>query len=429
MSDDRASASTPRSPSARSPSSRAPTAPCGIYVCGPTVYGRIHIGNARPFVVFLVLKRYLERRGTRVRLVSNLTDVNDKIYDAAKAEGVPSDGARAALLATPTSPTPTGWAWAGPDAEPRVTETIPEIIALIADAGGRTGLAYAADGDVYYRVERFPGYGRLSGRRLDEMISSEPGHGEGVAPRLRPLEGAQGGRGHLVGLPVGPRAPGLAHRVLGDGRDGPRPRLRGPRRRASTWSSRTTRTRSPSPRAPASGAMARIWMHNEMLELGDEKMSKSLGNIAPLVRGARPLARRDGHRVLPDEPLPVASCRSRRSGWPRPQAVVDRLANALRTLDEAVGVPAGGGPRPRPVADDRGGPRPVLPGPRRRLRHPRGLRRPVRDGARHQPRRGRRARRAPPSCARRATSWPSCSTCWASAGSAPRRPATRRPTR
>ncbi len=67
-----------------------PDGTVGIYVCGPTVYGRIHIGNARPFVVFMVLKRYLERRGTRVRLVSNLTDVNDKIYDAARAEGVPS---------------------------------------------------------------------------------------------------------------------------------------------------------------------------------------------------------------------------------------------------------------------------------------------------------------------------------------------------
>jgi cysteinyl-tRNA synthetase len=56
-----------------------------IYVCGPTVYGRVHIGNARPFVVFSVLKRFLERRGSRVRFVSNLTDVNDKIYDAARA--------------------------------------------------------------------------------------------------------------------------------------------------------------------------------------------------------------------------------------------------------------------------------------------------------------------------------------------------------
>ena len=62
----------------------------GIYACGPTVYSRIHIGNARPFVVFSVLKRYLERRGMRARLVINVTDVNDKIYDAARAEGIPS---------------------------------------------------------------------------------------------------------------------------------------------------------------------------------------------------------------------------------------------------------------------------------------------------------------------------------------------------
>jgi hypothetical protein len=62
----------------------------GIYACGPTVYSRIHIGNARPFVVFSVLKRYIERRGQRARLVINVTDVNDKIYDAARAEGIPS---------------------------------------------------------------------------------------------------------------------------------------------------------------------------------------------------------------------------------------------------------------------------------------------------------------------------------------------------
>lgn len=62
----------------------------GIYACGPTVYSRIHIGNARPFVVFSLLRRYLERRGERCRLVINITDVNDKIYDAARAEGVPS---------------------------------------------------------------------------------------------------------------------------------------------------------------------------------------------------------------------------------------------------------------------------------------------------------------------------------------------------
>ena len=147
-----------------------------IYVCGPTVYGRVHIGNARPFVVFSVLKRYLERRGMRVRLVSNLTDVNDKIYDAARAEGVPS--AELARRYSEAYIADTDRLGLGrPDVEPRVTESIPEIIALI-ETLVEMGLAYPAGGDVYYRVERFPGYGRLSGRRLDEMISQEPGPGK-----------------------------------------------------------------------------------------------------------------------------------------------------------------------------------------------------------------------------------------------------------
>ena len=155
------------------PLREGPDGTVGIYVCGPTVYGRIHIGNARPFVVFSVLKRFLERRGLRVRLVSNLTDVNDKIYDAANAEDVPS--AELARRYSEAYIADTDRLGLGrPDAEPRVTEAIPEIVALIATLVDK-GLAYAADGDVYYRVDRFPGYGKLSGRRLEDMVSGEPG--------------------------------------------------------------------------------------------------------------------------------------------------------------------------------------------------------------------------------------------------------------
>src|SRR6476646_953550 len=100
----------------------------GIYVCGPTVYGRIHIGNARPFVVFSVLKRFLERRGLRVRLVSNLTDVNDKIYDAAAAEGVPSDELARRYAGAYIADTDR-LGLGRPDVEPLVTESIPEIVA------------------------------------------------------------------------------------------------------------------------------------------------------------------------------------------------------------------------------------------------------------------------------------------------------------
>ena len=97
----------------KEPVSAGPGGTCGSTSAGPTVYGRVHIGNARPFVVFSVLKRFLERRGMRVRLVSNLTDINDKIYDAASAEGIRSDEL-ARRYSDATSPTPTGSAWAGP---------------------------------------------------------------------------------------------------------------------------------------------------------------------------------------------------------------------------------------------------------------------------------------------------------------------------
>ena len=87
----------------------------GMYVCGPTVYNRIHVGNARPFVVFQLMKRYLEWRGQPVLLVENITDINDKIYVAAARQGVPSDPL-AREMSRPTSPTPSCWAWAGPTA-------------------------------------------------------------------------------------------------------------------------------------------------------------------------------------------------------------------------------------------------------------------------------------------------------------------------
>ena len=117
-----------------------PPGPIGMYVCGPTVYQRIHVGNARPYVVFLWLKRWLERKGYDVKLVENVTDVNDKIYAAARERGIPS--AELARQAT-------GWylkdtddlGLVRPDVEPLASETIPEIVALIEELVER-GLAY-----------------------------------------------------------------------------------------------------------------------------------------------------------------------------------------------------------------------------------------------------------------------------------------------
>src|SRR5918996_6387622 len=118
----------------------------GVYACGPTVYGRIHVGNARPYVIFTLLKRYLEHEGYEVTLVINVTDINDKIYDAAREAGGPSD--RYAAQMTRAYFEETDRLGLGrPDAEPLATETIDEIVALI-EALIEGGHAYESGGDV-----------------------------------------------------------------------------------------------------------------------------------------------------------------------------------------------------------------------------------------------------------------------------------------
>ena len=102
----------------------------GIYACGPTVYGRIHVGNARPYVVFSLLKRFLDHEGFETTLVANVTDINDKIYDAARREGVGSSELAARMTEAYIADTG-GLGLGGLDAEPLATETVPEIVDLI----------------------------------------------------------------------------------------------------------------------------------------------------------------------------------------------------------------------------------------------------------------------------------------------------------
>jgi len=131
----------------------------GIYACGPTVYARVHVGNARPFVVFALLKRFLEHEGLEVTLVENVTDVNDKIYAAALESGVESSELANRMAERYVHDTDR-LGLGRPDHEPKATETIGPIVDLIQSLidGGH---AYAANGDVYFRVSSFPGYGRL----------------------------------------------------------------------------------------------------------------------------------------------------------------------------------------------------------------------------------------------------------------------------
>jgi cysteinyl-tRNA synthetase len=315
----------------KEPLTTAPDGTVRIYFCGPTVYGRVHIGNARPFVVFSVLKRHLERRGLRVRLVSNVTDVNDKIYDAARAEGIPSDELarrRTAEYVADTDRLGLG----RPDAEPTVTGSIPEIIELIRILVDKD-LAYPSNGDVYFRVGRFPGYGALSNRRLDEMVSNEPGQKE------EPLDfalwkGRKEGEDTWWESPWGPGRPGwhiecsaMAHATLGTELDvhGGGIDLVFPHHENEIAQSEGAH----------GGRMASIWMHNEMLELAGDKMSKSIGNIATL---SDVLDRWPAEVVLTffltshyRSRLPFSEERMADA-----QAVAARLTNALRTVDRAI---------------------------------------------------------------------------------------------
>src|SRR3954447_8490926 len=130
--------------------------PRRIYGCGPTAHKPIHIGNARPYVVFSLLKRFLEHEGYATTLVINVTDINDKIYVAARDAGVPSDQLARDMTAAYTADT--GRLEVGrPDAEPLASETLDEIIALI-ERLIETDHAYAAGGDVFFRVGSFPPY-------------------------------------------------------------------------------------------------------------------------------------------------------------------------------------------------------------------------------------------------------------------------------
>jgi cysteinyl-tRNA synthetase len=252
-----------------------------MYVCGPTVYQRIHIGNARPFVLSLWLKRWLERSGYEVTLVENITDINDKIYAAA-----PGASAGLAMRASEWYVQDTSDLGLGrPDREPKATETIPQIVALIEELieGGH---AYPAGGDVYFRVTSYPDYGKLSGRHGDEEAMRNPSEEDEPSelkedPRDFALwkahkEGedtwwdSPWGRGrpgwHIECSAMAEAFLGPAFEIHGGGID-----LVFPHHENEMAQSRA-----------AGREFARMWMHNGMLRLAGEKMSKSLGNIVSL---------------------------------------------------------------------------------------------------------------------------------------------------
>jgi cysteinyl-tRNA synthetase len=258
-----------------------PPGPVRMYFCGPTVYQRIHIGNARPFVISMWLKRWLERSGYEVTLAENITDINDKIYAAA-----PGASAQLAADASGWYLGDTGDLGLGrPDVEPKATESIPPIVAMIEQLVA-SGHAYPAEGDVYFRVASFPDYGRLSGRHGDEEATRNPSEeAEEAARKEDPRDFAlwkshkdgedtwwesPWGRGrpgwHIECSAMAEEHLGPAFEIHGGGLD-----LVFPHHENEIAQSRSL-----------GHEFAQLWMHNGMLRLAGEKMSKSLGNIVSL---------------------------------------------------------------------------------------------------------------------------------------------------
>jgi cysteinyl-tRNA synthetase len=248
-----------------------PPAPVRMYFCGPTVYQRAHIGNARPFVIGMWLRSWLRRGGYDATLVHNITDVNDKIYDAA-----PGASAELAAKASQWYLEDVGDFGLGlADEMPKATEHIPGIVRFIEELVDQ-GYAYAADGDVYFRVSRDPEYGRLSRQRVEEMQEEERNPRKEAPQDFALWKATKPGEDTSWDSPWGKGRPGWHIECSAMARDafGPVFEIHGggldlvfPHHENEIAQSRAL-----------GDEFAKIWMHNGMLAFDGEKMSKSLGN-------------------------------------------------------------------------------------------------------------------------------------------------------
>ncbi len=248
-----------------------PPAPVRMYFCGPTVYQRAHIGNARPFVIGMWLRSWLRSRGYDARLVHNITDVNDKIYDAA-----PGASAELAAKATQWYIEDVGDLGLGlPDEMPKATEHVDGIVRFIRELVDRE-YAYPVNGDVYFRVSRDPEYGRLSRQRVDEMQEEERSALKEAPQDFALWKATKPGEDTSWDSPWGRGRPGWHIECSAMARDayGPVFEIHGggldlvfPHHENEVAQSRAL-----------GYDFARLWMHNGLLAFGGEKMSKSLGN-------------------------------------------------------------------------------------------------------------------------------------------------------
>ena len=251
-----------------------------LYVCGPTVYNYVHIGNTRPMIVFDVLRRTFEYLGNQVTFVSNFTDVDDKIIKAAKEEGITEkeltdkyikayeDVRRDLNLEFPTY-------------APRVTETMDQIIDFIGQLIDK-GYAYEVDGDVYFRVSKIDEYGELSGIKIEDLVAGASERVEDKGVKEESTDFAlwkKTDEGIQFNSPWSQGRPGwhtecvvMINDIFEDGKidiHGGGQDLKFPHHENEIAQSR----------ALNGHPIAHTWMHNQMININNEKMSKSLGNV------------------------------------------------------------------------------------------------------------------------------------------------------
>jgi len=249
----------------------APPGPIRMYFCGPTVYQRAHIGNARPFALGMWLRAWLRERGYDATFVHNITDVNDKIYDAA-----PGRSAELAAEATQWYLEDTGDLGLGmPDVVPLATEAVPSIVAFIEKliAGGH---AYEAGGDVYFSVSTDPGYGRLSRQKVENMEPEEQSSLKRAVQDFALWKATKPGEDTSWDSPWGKGRPGwhIECSAMAEDAFGPVFEIHGGGLDLVFPHHENELAQS----LALGHDFARIWMHNGMLTRGGEKMSKSLGN-------------------------------------------------------------------------------------------------------------------------------------------------------
>ena len=254
-----------------------PPGPVRMYFCGPTVYARAHIGNARPFILGLWLRSWLRASGYEAELVHNITDINDKIYDAA-----PGASAELAARATQWYLEDTGDLGLGmPDHLPKATESVPQIVSFIEQLID-SGHAYAAGGDVYFRVASYPGYGGLSGQRPDQV--EQPEEPSALKEDARDFALWKANKPETEDTwwdsPWGRGRPGwhIECSVMAEDIFGPSFEIHGggldlvfPHHENEVAQSRSL-----------GHPFAEIWAHNGMLRFTGEKMSKSTGNVTTI---------------------------------------------------------------------------------------------------------------------------------------------------